>query len=74
MQPMRTIYPGYPKGKQAIKGGGKKANRHTLQYADSSKKCSGPGGARTHDPHNAIVVRSQLRYRPRIYLIYLVTG
>ena len=25
---------------------------------------SGPGGTRTLDPHNAIVVRSQLRYRP----------
>src|SRR5690606_35594663 len=25
---------------------------------------SGPGGIRTHDPHNAIVMRSQLRYRP----------
>ncbi len=27
----------------------------------------GPGGIRTLDPHNAIVVRSQLRYRPKTY-------
>ncbi len=26
----------------------------------------GPGGTRTRDPHNAIVVRSQLRYGPRL--------
>ena len=30
----------------------------------SSVKSGGPGGIRTHDPLNAIEVRSQLRYRP----------
>ena len=29
----------------------------------------GPGGTRTRDPHNAIVVRSQLRYRPLFTLL-----
>ena len=31
--------------------------------------CSGPGETRTHDPLNAIEMRSQLRYRPKLSIL-----